>query len=279
MKKLLLPFYAILLFTSCKKENTRDLFSNEISSKSAQAQKDKIEVCHYDPVTGVSKTLLLNENALKSHFAHGDLLGDCSVVLTTICDKDWMVKNLDVSTYRNGDLIPQVTDPAQWGALTTGAWCYYANSTATGTIYGKLYNWFAVNDSRGLAPEGWHVPSLAEWTGLESCLNAIPPTGNVGGKLKSTGTFQNGTGLWFSPNTDATNISGFSGLPGGYCSPGSGFYDLRIGGYFWSSTPTSTLTPGVTIFANAGIIYYSTGNIFLSSPNKRFGYSVRLIRD
>src|SRR5436190_5685295 len=71
----------------------------------------------------------------------------------------WMLKNLDVTRYRNGDKIPYVKSPTEWAALTTGAWCWYKNDSATGAVYGKLYNWFAVNDPRGLAPMGWHVPS------------------------------------------------------------------------------------------------------------------------
>ena len=78
--------------------------------------------------------------------------------------QQWMRENLDVVTYRNGDIIPQVTDATAWAALTTGAWCYYNNDSANGAIYGKLYNWYAVNDTRGLAPTGWHVPTDAEWT-------------------------------------------------------------------------------------------------------------------
>ena len=78
----------------------------------------------------------------------------------------WTSKNLDVATYRNGDVIPQVQDPNAWGTLTTGAWCYYDNDASNGTKYGKLYNWYAVNDPRGLAPKGYHIPSDAEWTQL-----------------------------------------------------------------------------------------------------------------
>lgn len=74
-----------------------------------------------------------------------------------------MAENLAVSRYRNGDEIPQVQDAAEWNRLTTGAWCYYENNSANGVTYGKLYNWYAVNDPRGLAPEGWHVPSDNEW--------------------------------------------------------------------------------------------------------------------
>src|ERR1035437_4904310 len=131
-----------------------------------------------------------------------------SIPSVTICTQSWMLKNLDVSTYRNGDLIPEVTDGSAWSALTAGAWCWYNNDSATNaSTYGKLYNWYAVNDPRGLAPTGWHVPSDAEWTTLSTCLggNAV-----AGGAMKETGTTH-----WTSPNTGATNSSGFTGLPGG----------------------------------------------------------------
>ena len=137
----------------------------------------------------------------------------------------WMTKNLNVSRYRNGDPIPQVTDPIQWNNLTTGAWCYYANNTANGKIYGKLYNWYAVNDPRGLAPIGWHVPSDTEWTILTSSLGGQFV---AGGKMKSTT-------LWNSPNAAATNSSGFFGLPGGYCYQGFSFPSGNTG-HWWSST-------------------------------------------
>ncbi|NQW78846.1 MAG: fibrobacter succinogenes major paralogous domain-containing protein, partial [Chitinophagaceae bacterium] len=84
--------------------------------------------------------------------------------------QNWMDKNLNVSTYQNGDIIQYVSDPAAWAALTTGAWCYYNNDPANNAIYGKLYNWYAVNDLRGLAPKGWHIPTDAEWTTLSTTL-------------------------------------------------------------------------------------------------------------
>ena len=93
----------------------------------------------------------------------------------------WMTKNLNTSQYKNGDPIPQVQDQTQWQNLTTGAWCYYENNTANGRIYGKLYNWYAVNDSRGLAPEGWHIPTIGEFNTLSEFLGGV----NVaGGKMK-----------------------------------------------------------------------------------------------
>ena len=95
----------------------------------------------------------------------------------------WTTKNLDVATYRNGDPIPQVQDATAWAILTTGAWCYYQNNTENGTNYGKLYNWYAVNDSRGLAPNGFHIPTDAEWTTLSTLLGGEAV---AGGKMKTT---------------------------------------------------------------------------------------------
>jgi len=98
----------------------------------------------------------------------------------------WMSTNLNVDIYRNGDIIPQVTDPTAWAELTTGAWCYYNNDSLKGAIYGKLYNWYAVNDPRGLAPKGWHIPTDEEWITL---VNSLGGDTVAGGKMKSTGTW------------------------------------------------------------------------------------------
>ena len=87
-----------------------------------------------------------------------------------IGDQTWMTENLDITTYRNGDTIPQVQDPKTWSELKTGAWCYYENKTEFGKHYGKLYNWYAVIDPRGLAPQGWHIPSDEEWTKMTTLL-------------------------------------------------------------------------------------------------------------
>ena len=154
----------------------------------------------------------------------------------TIGTQIWSSTNLDVTTYRDGTPIPQVTDPTQWASLTTGAWCYYGNSTANGTTYGKLYNWYAVagihdtdpsTPNKTLAPQGWHVPSDAEWSTLTDFLGGESV---AGGKMKSTGT-----SLWQSPNTVATNESGFTGLPGGARSF-IGDFDIGDFGFWWSSS-------------------------------------------
>lgn len=137
--------------------------------------------------------------------------------------QQWMNKNLDVAFYRNGDEIPQVADPTAWAALTTGAWCYYNNDPIQGGKFGKLYNWYAVNDPRGLAPQGWHIPSDAEWTTLETTLGG---SSVAGGKMKEAG-FVN----WTAPNTAADNSSGWAGLPGGLRFWDGTFDDVGLFGY------------------------------------------------
>jgi uncharacterized protein (TIGR02145 family) len=190
-----------------------------------------------------------------------------------ICDQIWMAKNLDVARYRNGDIIPQVTDPTEWANLTTGAWCWYNNDSANGAVYGRLYNWYAVNDPRGLAPSGWHVPSDDEWNNLIICLDPNADLSCInctqseiaGGKMKDTGTT-----LWLS-NVGATNSSGFNGKPGGYrywldnCVFGS------IGGYGgWWCTNDYTISRG---------LYGYNGRISREYQSKAGGFSIRCIKD
>jgi uncharacterized protein (TIGR02145 family) len=189
--------------------------------------------------------------------------GTATPVLT-ICCQSWMTKNLDVDTYRNGDPIPQVSDQTTWGALTTGAWCYYNNNVANGPIYGKLYNWYAVNDPRGLAPEGWHVPTDFEWTTLSTCLGGDAV---AGGAMKETGTTH-----WTTPNTGATNTSGYTGLPGGNRGL-INFNTVGALGLWWSSTE------GAATLAWCRRLNSSGGNIDLFNTTKISGLSVRCIRD
>jgi len=185
-----------------------------------------------------------------------------NITSVVIGNQVWTDKNLEVTTYRNGDPIPEVTDPSAWAGLTTGAWCYYNNDPANGAIYGKLYNWYAVNDPRGLAPSGWHVPSDAEWNTLDTYLggNSV-----AGGKMKTTT-------LWASPNIDATNSSGFSGLPGGTSYHGT-FYDVGFFGVWWSATERNSSD------AWAPYTYYNHGGLNGDYHNKERGFSVRLVKD
>jgi uncharacterized protein (TIGR02145 family) len=183
----------------------------------------------------------------------------------TICNQTWTSTNLDTTTYRNGDTIPQVTDPTQWAALTTGAWCYYNNDSGNGTTYGKLYNWYAVNDPRGLAPLGYHIPSYTEWITLFNCLgNSLI----AGGKMKETGTLH-----WNTPNTAATNSSGFTALPGGFKYNTSGFNNIGNNGFWWSSSENTQID------ASSTSISHISGNTFGNPISKAFGLSVRCIKD
>ena len=183
----------------------------------------------------------------------------------TIGTQCWTQTNLNVSKYRNGDVIPQVTDPTQWENLTTGAWCYYENNTANGPVYGKLYNWYAVNDSRGLAPTGWHIPTDTEWTILTNYLGGVAV---AGGKMKESGTAH-----WLSPNTAADNSSGFTALPGGYRKTFGEFAIMTANGYWWSSTESLAIT------AWTRTIGYSRANATKLGIHKKSGISVRCVKD
>ena len=188
-----------------------------------------------------------------------------NITSITICNQVWMKNNLSVERYKNGDIIPQVTGPVQWGNLTTGAWCYYNNDPAMGAIYGKLYNWYAVNDPRGLAPAGWHVPNETEWTTLASCLGGEPV---AGGKMKSTT-------LWVSPNTGATNSSGFTALPSGIRNSGGLFNSISQETYIWSST-INIPVPSKAIMRDLSTNY---ANLFNSASSMINGQPVRCVKD
>ena len=200
-----------------------------------------------------------------------------NIANVTICTQVWATKNLDVTTYSDGTPIPQVTDPTAWANLTTGAWCYYNNDAGNNATYGKLYNWYAVAgiyDSaslanttlrKKLAPTGWHVPTDAEWTTLTTCLGGETI---AGGKMKETGTAH-----WTTPNTAATNSSGFTGLPGGCRNINFSFNYIGIGGYWWSSSEYNTAG------AWSRNLYYDNGNADRNLYNKGDGFSVRCLRD
>ena len=174
----------------------------------------------------------------------------------------WTTKNLDVTTYRNGEVIPQVQDANAWANLSTGAWCYYENNTANGSSYGKLYNWYAVNDPRGLAPKGYHIPTDKEWTILTENLGG---TSKAGTKMKSSSGWKN--------NGNGTNTSGFAGLPGGYRRSSGNFDGVGSEGHWWSSSEVST------DIAWSLFLYFNFGNVSSYTSYKRIGFSVRCLRD
>ena len=176
-----------------------------------------------------------------------------------------------MARYRNGDPIPQVTDPTQWSNLTTGAWCWYNNDSATYAFtYGRLYNWYAVNDPRGLAPQGWHVPTDGEWNKLIKFIDLTADTtqccSNVAGiAMKST------TGWYNSGN--GTNSSGFSGLPGGFRNFVGTYGAFGDGGSWWSVSNFNTIN------AWDRALGYDFSSINRNYNNKALGFSVRVVKD
>ena len=192
-----------------------------------------------------------------------------------IGNQEWMTRNLDVDRFRNGDLIPHVESDEEWkkaGENGQPAWCYYYNDPENGKKYGKLYNWYSVNDSRELAPEGYHVPTDEEWTILEKFLGGKDIAGHklqsVEGWLECVdedGKIRNGNG---------DNSSGFCGLPCGLRWRYGTFCYIRNKGYFWSVTENDhyLLPWGRTLSLQSGYISRSVNN-------KSVGYSVRCLKD
>jgi len=194
----------------------------------------------------------------------------------TIGSQIWSTKNLSVDRYRNGDIIPNVTSYDTWQNLTTGAWCWYNNDSANyAATYGRLYNFYAVNDPRGLAPTGWHIPTDAEWITLTTALGG---TSVAGGAMKSTFG-------WIAPNRGATNSSGFEGLSGGERGINSVNY-LLIGGQFqgigsycnwWSSTGYTD--PSFSSYAVFRRLYQLDTEISGGGSKKHVGFSVRCVKN
>jgi uncharacterized protein (TIGR02145 family) len=201
----------------------------------------------------------------------------------TICviNPGWVTTNATHTAYSDGTLIPEVQLGATWDALTTGAWCYYNNDPLLGAVYGKLYNWYAVvgiYDAASLsnpalrksfAPNGsgLMVPSLSDYNTLATCLGG----GSVaGGKMKEVGTTH-----WTSPNTSATNSSGFTSLPGGYRERFStSFIGINTTCYFWTKTETDATTS--SYFGQA---YNTAASGTSGVTHKALGMSVRLLLD
>jgi uncharacterized protein (TIGR02145 family) len=245
--------------------------SATVSLQGASVNAGALEVCAnsglYTPGPGVT-----------------DQNGNSYATIVLNNGQEWMASNLRATSYSNGDFIPNVTSPAQFDGLTTGAWVYYESNGMYNDTYGKLYNWYAVADPRNVCPAGWHVPAEQEWQQLELALG-MPVSeldltseyrgefANVGGKMKSPGTQ-----YWASPNTGATNESGFSGLPGGgfvnyIPNVDSGYVSMGLSGFWWSATDSGLEQAWYRILGRA------QGGIFRSRSGKRAGMSVRCVRD
>jgi uncharacterized protein (TIGR02145 family) len=176
----------------------------------------------------------------------------------------WLRENLRTKKYRSGALIPVKTNTDT--STLVGQMYYYANDSLTNySVYGALYNWKATQSSDSLCPVGWHVPTDAEWTTLTTFLGGISV---AGGKMKSTGTT-----YWNSPNTDATNETGFTLIPGGYRYYDGSFYDIRNIAFLWSATENDTSD------AWYRYLYYENGYVYRYGNNKSVGASVRCIKN
>ena len=184
--------------------------------------------------------------------------------------QEWMQQNLAVTKYRNGDPIPTGLSDLTWYYTSSGAYAIYNNDVFNNYMYGKLYNWYAVNDIRGICPAEWHVPTDAEWSAFINFLDPSADGGNIvniaGSKMKST------TG-WNSPNTGANNESGFTGLPAGYRNGNGGYNYIGEFGDWWSSTETDS---NFAWYRNLG---YDRPYVSRANYGKKDGFSVRCIKD
>ena len=192
----------------------------------------------------------------------------------TIGNQVWMTKNLDVDKFRNGDPIPEAKSNEEWIAASENkqsAWCYYDNDPKNGEKYGKLYNWYAVIDSRGLAPKGYHVPSKEELTKLVDYLGE-----NLAGlKLKSASGWDDCK----SENLNGTNESGFFGQPGGFRNWDGGFFWIGSQGTWRSKTIEKLFVNSLPDMYSLKLICGKDEVLFWKEQMDKMGYSVRCIKD
>jgi uncharacterized protein (TIGR02145 family) len=224
------------------------------------------EVSFKTSISGGDNGIIFNPN-----LAYGTMTDIDGNVYKTIQigTQTWMAENLKTTKYRDGTSIPIEMDSTSWSKLTTGAYCNYNNDANNSIIFGRLYNWYAVNDSRKIAPIGWHIPTYDEWATLANYLGGRSV---AGGKLKEIGTSH-----WKVLNTGATNETGFTALPGGrrtLSNVRNGvFEDLGFSGLWWSSTETMSAT------AFARDMNYASTDVFIYDSGKSDGYSVRCVKD
>lgn len=212
---------------------------------------------------GVNKVFQTYYNIITDHVGN-------SYGTIIIGSQEWMAENLKTTHYSNGIPIENPTIDSEWQNNTNGAYAWYNNDINWKDSYGALYNWHAVNNSNGLCPLGWHLPTDAEYTVLSNYLDG---TSVAGGKMKSTRTFPDPHPRWNNPNADATNISNWSGFPGGLRSTSGSFFSIGNFGYWWSSSEYFTSQAWIRhLDSNVGIVYK------LDSA-KGNGFSVRCLKD
>jgi len=211
-------------------------------------------------------------NIHNPNLTYGTLTDQAGNIYKTIVigTQEWMAENLNASIYRNGDAITTNLDNTAWSATTSGAYAYHNDNASNACPYGKLYNWYACVDARQLCPVGWHVPTDPEWTVLTDYLGGEAV---AGGKMKTTGSIEAATGLWYAQNIEATNSSGFSGAPSGMRVFNGAFTVFGQFGGYWSS---SALDAEFAAFR--GLI---NGERYLLKENYQYssGFSVRCLKD
>src|SRR5690554_5171130 len=264
--------------SSSAKSSSSEAMSSSSSAKSssseAMSSSSSAKSSSSEAMSSSSSAKSSSSNAISSSSSSSivystikDARDNQTYRIVTIGSQTWMAENLKY--------LPSVVGP-ETGSQTTPHYYVYgyngtnvtdAKATDNYNTYGVLYNWHAVNTGK-LCPTGWHVPSDAEWTELTDYLGE-----NAGGKLKATGTIEAGTGLWYDPNTGATNETGFTALPGGYCSSDGSFYYVGDYGYWWSASE------GNTGYAWGRSVYYSGSDVYRNGYDKELGFSVRCLRD
>ena len=239
MKNIVSLILLVVIFSSCKKNNTTQSPSNNTTPTPTTA-------CSFTAGNGLT-----------------DIDGN-TYTTVIIGNQEWMAQNLKVSKYRNGISIPTVTDSALWRYSTSGACCYQQNLLTNKNIYGMLYNWMVTTNTNNIAPIGWHVPTTAEWNIL---INNMGGNTIAGDKLKEAGTLH-----WASPS-NGNNCSGFNALPGGDRFIGQ-FKSLNTKGAWWTSTPNGAGYANVVTMGNSTANVYS--NDFY---NEEDGLYIRLVKD
>ena len=187
----------------------------------------------------------------------------------------WMAENLKTTKYNDGTAIPNVTDPSTWQVTTSGGYCDYNNTPSNSTAYGRLYNWFALdnnaatkvasNGGKNVCPTGWHVPIDGEWSTLTTYLGGESV---AGGKLKEVNIAN-----WFTPNTGGTNETGFTALPCGNRLDNGTYHDVGYFGYWWSTTEYNATAAWYRIMS------YNLTAVFRSNYPKQAGFSIRCLKD
>ena len=249
-------------------ENTADNMSNSVVINSANTNTN---LSAAGLVKGTYKAYAVDADSNLSNASldnvtiAGQLVDiDGNVYRTVVIGtQHWMAENLKVTRYRNGVNITYVSNNGSWSGLTTGAYGYYGNNTTNRDTYGILYNWHAVDDSRGICPEGWHVPSRTEFDTLSTYLGGDSIAGS---KLKEAGTVH-----WDFPNSGGTNESGFTALPAGSRLFSNGSYNyLGTVSHFWSSESSGS---------NMRRLKHDVFTLESVTFVKNMGFSIRCLKD